>query len=338
MPKITIIGMGLIGTSLGLALKKCVPKGTEIVGTDIERGNSTIALRMSAVDRVSRNLRGAAEDAQVVFVATPVIAMKDVLQAISPSLMDGALVTDTGASKGMVMEWADEYLPRGVDFIGGHPIVRVQGSGPSAADGSLFQGQPYCILPGRRARKDSVNWLTNLLQEIGAKPYFIDVEEHDSFVAAANHLPLLLSVALVGCTSKSPSWSDISQVASGAYRDLSHPCAGDPANYSDLALYDKQNIVQWIDAFIRELYEIRTILSSEEDGRQEALDKVLTQAFEARNRWHVGLASTPQRVSDRAVELPTSKETMQQLFMGDSETRRRILGWGDKRGKGKAKK
>ena len=338
MPKIAIIGMGLIGTSLGLALKRRIPKGTEIVGTDIERDNSTQALRRSAVDSVTRNLRGAAEDAQVVFIATPVIAMKDVLQAISSSLMEGALVTDTGESKGIVLEWADEYLPRGVDFIGGHPIVAKQGSGPSDADESLFQGQPYCILPGRRARKDAVNWLTNLLQEIGAKPYFIDVEEHDSFVAAANHLPLLLSVAMVGCTSKSPSWSDIAQVASGAYRDLSGPCAVDPANYSDLALYDKQSIVHWIDAFIRELYEIRTILSSDEDGKQEALDKVLTQAWEARNRWFVGLASTPQRMSERAVELPTSKESMQQLFMGDSETRRRILGWGERRGKGKDKR
>ena len=338
MYKIGIIGMGFIGTSLGLAIKRSGIRNVQIVGTDIERRNSVKAQRKGAIDRATGSLRGAAEDAQVVIIATPVMAMKDVMQIIAPSMMEGSLVTDTGDSKGVVLDWAEQYFPRSVAFVGGHPIVAKDGSGPETADASIFQDQPYCIIPGRSAHKDAVRLLTDMIRHIGAKPYYINLEEHDSFVAAVTQLPYLLSVALVGCTSKSPSWEDIAQVASTEYRNLTNLAALQPVMHNDIALSNDQGIVAWIDAIIQELYGIRQILVSDADGKPEALGKVFTQAFEARNRWMAGAVIPGYKTATSTADIPSAGENISQLFLGDASARRRTLGWGEKSGNGNGDK
>ena len=331
MDKVAIIGTGLIGTSLGLAMKRTSRKNVQIVGTDMERRHANKAHHMGAVDRVVGNLAGAAEDAQVVIIATPVKAMKDVMEIISPRLMEGCVVTDTGASKGIVLEWAEQYLPQSVSFVGGHPMVSKEASGPGAANGSLFQDIPYCIIPGRRARQDAVRLLTEMIGSIGGKPFFMDVSEHDSFVSGVCHLPVLLSVALLGCTSKSSSWHDIAKIASAQYREVTSLASGNAVTSADICFGDNQDIVYWIDAFIHELYEIRRILEDDADGKGEALEKVFDQAVEARERWLAGLVRPPTQATDNTQRIPSTMDTMGTLLMGDSQARRRVFGRGDRR-------
>ena len=330
MKKVAIIGTGLIGTSLGLAIKQALPKDVRIVGTDIERSHASKAQKVGAVDQVSGSLAGAVENAQMVVIATPVVAMKDIMEVVGSNLMEGCLVTDTGDSKTIVTEWAERYLPRNVSFVGGHPMVSKDGAGPDAADGSLFNDRPYCIIPGRGAQRDAVRLLTDIIKAIGAKPYFMDVGEHDSFVSAVTQLPVLLSVALVGCTSKSPSWDDIAKVASTRYRELSSLASGNPDAGRDLFYSDHEGLVHWIDAFIHELYEIRQILTTDPDGRQEALNKVFSQALDARARWMAGLVTPESQAASNMERIPSASEGLTSLFVGHSESRRRILGWGDK--------
>ena len=332
MEKIGIIGMGLIGTSLGLAMKQAGMKNVQIVGTDKERGHSSKAQRMGAIDRAERNMMGAVENAQMVIIATPVMATKEILEIIGPRLQDGCLVTDTGGSKGVVMEWAEQYLPQTVSFVGGHPMVGKEESGPEAADAFLFQNRAYCVIPAKRADRDAVKLLTEMITTIGAKAYFIDVAEHDSFVCAVSHLPTLLSVALIGCTSKSPSWSDIAQVATTQYGEITSPASNEPITNRDLFFSADEGIVHWIDSFISELQEIRQILAVDGEGKLKALEKVFTQAFEARNRWLVG-AVTPGSHDATKPYIPSSSETFTSLFTGDSSARRRVFGWGEGRDK-----
>ena len=337
MDKIGIIGTGLIGTSLGLAIKQAGVK-TQIVGTDRERSHASKAKMMGAVDEVTGRLAGAAEDAKIVIIATPVTAMKEIMEIIGPRLMEGCLVTDTGGSKGVVIEWAEQYLPRSVSFVGGHPLVSKENSGPEAADRSLFKDRPYCVIPGSRARQDAVRQLTDLILAIGGKPYFMDVAEHDSFVSAVSHLPLLLSVALMSCTSKSPSWYDISKIASTQYRAVTSLASTDPVTSRDLFLSNNQGTVDWIDAFIQELYEIRQILTSDDDGKLEALQKVFSEALLARNRWLADAVTPGSPDAMNRDPIPSATERMADLFMGDSQARRRIfrsgrLGDKDTRGK-----
>ncbi|MBI4232918.1 MAG: prephenate dehydrogenase/arogenate dehydrogenase family protein [Chloroflexi bacterium] len=314
MERVTIVGMGLIGTSLGLALKKAKLANVEIIGHDKELGVASKAHKRGAVDKTHINLIAAVEGARLIIIATPVMAMRQVLESIAPHLEQQAVVTDTGSTKGTVLQWADQYLPPGVSFVGGHPMAGREQSGPDAADPDLFTGATYAICPSSRASKEAVQSIVGLAETIGARPYFVNPEEHDSYAAAVSHLPILLSTALVTCTSRSPAWQEIEKLASTGYRDLSRLASGDPEMSRDICFTNKDAILYWIDEFIRQLYEYRNLVKA---GGDE-LEKAFIRAWEARARW---LAHEPAPTSTSA-PMPTASDSMVSLFMGEKLARR----------------
>jgi prephenate dehydrogenase len=320
MTTIAIIGTGLIGTSLALAFKQSHLRGLELVGTDYEAGARGAAQKTGAFSRVEGRLSPAVRDADVVILATPVMAMRDLMETMGPDLKEGCVVTDVGSSKRVVLGWAEEFLPRTVEFVGGHPMAGKETAGAKFADANLFRGKAYCIIPSPQARQQAVAAVTNLAEAVGARPLFIGVEEHDSFVAAASHLPFLLSVALVGCTSKSVNWEDIAQLASSGYHDVTRLASGDPIMHRDICLSNPKPIVAWIDAFIRELHEVREMLDGQNgqlDGQQgEAIQQMFEQASEARARWLTGGVTQRAREGHPDSEMPTFAENMGQLFVG----------------------
>ena len=321
MAKIAIIGTGLIGTSLALALRQSSLRDLEIVGTDENRQARGGAEKKKAFNRVENRLFNAVNGADIVVLATPVLAMKEVMELIGPELREK-----------VVLEWADELLPRTVDFVGGHPMAGKEEAGPDAAEPDLFQKKTYCVVPSARASQQSVAEITTMIEAVGGIPYFIGVEEHDSFVAAASHLPFLLSTALVGCTSKSANWEDIAQLASTGYRDITRLASGDTIMHRDICLTNSQPIVSWIDAFIRELYEFRNILEAEPEPDGEAVKGFFDQVAEARARWLAGEATAQARMaSPQREDLPSFSESMGEMFMGRKlvQVQKRILG-GDK--------
>lgn len=328
MARIAIIGTGLIGTSLALALRQSSLRDLDVVGTDEDRLARSGAEKRKAFSRVENRLFSATAGADIVVLATPVMAMKGVLELIGPELAEGCVVTDVGSSKKVVLEWAEQYLPRTVDFVGGHPMAGKEEAGPDAADPDLFQGKTYCVVPSARASQQAVAEVTTMIESIGATPYFIGVEEHDSFVAAASHLPFLLSTALVGCTSKSANWEDIAQLASTGYRDITRLASGDSVMHRDICLTNSQPIVSWIDAFIKELYEFRKLLEAEPHPDGEMVKGVFDQVSDARAKWLAGQATVQARMASRAGEaLPTFGESMGEMFLGRKlvQANKRIL-------------
>ena len=334
MDKIAIVGTGLIGTSLGLAIRQNMPKAATVVGTDRDRGNSSEAQKMGALDKVENSLRSAVEGADIVVVATPVATIRDVFDAISPYLVEGCLVTDTGSSKAEVMRWAEESLPKHVSFVGGHPMAGKETAGPKNAEGSLFRNKTYCVIPAPRARADAVNTLVKIVEAIGARHYFIDAEEHDSFVAAVSHLPALLSVALVRTTSQSPSWADIAKVASTGYRDITRLASGDPIMHRDICATNSELIVSWIDSFMYELYDMRQRILMAGNGEPKAIEEVLSDALYRRQQWITGSVTPGTNLLDTREPLPTFGENMSQLLLGSRlmEHQKRLMeGWGRSR-------
>ncbi len=317
MAKITIIGTGLIGTSLALALRQSSLRDLEVVGTDADRQARSGAEKRKAFDKVENRLFNAIQGADIVVLATPVLAMKEVMELIAPELVEGCVVTDVGSCKQVVLEWAAQILPKTVDFVGGHPMSGKEEAGPEAAEPDLFQGKTYCVVPSVGANQQAVGEITTMIEAIGAIPYFIGVEEHDSFVAAASHLPFLLSTALVGCTSKSANWEDIAQLASTGYRDITRLASGDSVMHRDICLTNSQPIVSWIDAFIKELYGFRKILEAEPQPDGEVVKGVFDQVADARASWLAGEATAKARMATRGQEdMPTFSESMQTMFMG----------------------
>jgi len=337
MPKIAVIGTGLIGTSMGLALRQSQLQQVELAGTDAEQHARAGAQKRGAFHRVENRLMSAVSNADIVILATPIMAMKELLELLGPNLPEGCVVTDVGSSKRVVLEWADQYLPRTVDFVGGHPLAGKETSGPESAAADLFQGKVYCVIPSPRARQQAVSQVTTLVEAIGARPFFIGAEEHDSFVAAVSHLPFLMSVALVGCTSKSANWDDIAQLASTGYRDVSRLASGDPVMHRDICLSNTTPIVAWIDAFIRELYRVRNLLSSEPAPDGEAVKEVFQQAFNARALWLAGQVSSQARLGSNT-EIPSFAESMGEMFAGRTLMRAQKKFFGELRDGGRKKK
>ncbi|MCH8893835.1 MAG: prephenate dehydrogenase/arogenate dehydrogenase family protein [Chloroflexi bacterium] len=334
MTTIAIVGTGLIGTSLALAIKNSNLK-VDVVGTDYDNTARAVAKKTGAFKKVEARLANVIRGADLVVFATPIMAMREMMESAANDFEEGCVVTDVASSKRLVLQWAEEVLPKHVSFVGGHPMAGKELSGPENADGDMFKGKAYCIVPSVNAEKAAVSSITTLAESIGAKPFFIGVEEHDSFVAAVSHLPFMMSVALMGCTAKSANWDDIGQLASTGFGDLSRLASGDPVMHRDICVTNPEPIVAWIDSYIRELYDLRNMLADENGPDPEAVEKVFVEANEARARWQAGIFTKLDRISP---EIPSFSESMSEMFMGRRamEMQRKVFGR-DKKDRAKKK-
>ena len=312
MTTIAIVGTGLMGTSLALAIKSSNLK-VDIVGTDYDSVARSGAQKSGAFKKVESRLSNAIRGADVVVFATPIQAMREMMESAANDFEEGCVVTDVGSSKKVVLQWAEEVLPKHVSFVGGHPMAGKELSGPKNADGTMFKGKAYCIVPSVNAERAAVSSVTTIAEAIGAKPFFIGVDEHDSFVAAVSHLPFMMSVALMGTASKSANWDDIAQLASSGFSDLSRLAAGDPVMHRDICVTNPEPIVAWMDSYIRELYELRNMLAKEGGPDPDALHDVFEEAMNARARWKAGILTKIDRVTS---DIPSFAESMGEVFMG----------------------
>jgi len=321
---IAIVGTGLMGTSLALAIKSSNLK-VDIVGTDYDSIARSGAQKSGAFKKVESRLANAIRGADVVVFATPIQAMREMMESAANDFEEGCVVTDVGSSKKVVLQWAEEVLPKHVSFVGGHPMAGKELAGPKNADGTMFKGKAYCIVPSVNAERAAVSSVTTIAEAIGAKPFFIGVDEHDSFVAAVSHLPFMMSVALMGTASKSANWDDIAQLASSGFSDLSRLAAGDPVMHRDICVTNPEPIVAWMDSYIRELYELRNMLAKEGGPDPDALHEVFEEAMNARARWKAGILTKIDRVTS---DIPSFAESMGEVFMGRSgmEAQKKIFG------------
>ncbi len=324
MTTIAIVGTGLMGTSLALAIKSSNLK-VDIVGTDYDSVARSGAQKSGAFKKVESRLSNAIRGADVVVFATPIQAMREMMESAANDFEEGCVVTDVGSSKKVVLQWAEEVLPKHVSFVGGHPMAGKELSGPKNADGTMFKGKAYCIVPSVNAERAAVSSVTTIAEAIGAKPFFIGVDEHDSFVAAVSHLPFMMSVALMGTASKSANWDDIAQLASSGFSDLSRLAAGDPVMHRDICVTNPEPIVAWMDSYIRELYELRNMLAKEGGPDPDALHEVFEEAMNARARWKAGILTKIDRVTS---DIPSFAESMGEVFMGrrGMEAQKKIFG------------
>jgi prephenate dehydrogenase len=290
MIRITIIGMGMIGTSLGMALRsadeKEAPLGQiQVIGYDKSNRATSDARGRLAIDREVRSLGEALREAQLVVVAVPVQAVREVFTAIAPVLPSGCVVTDVASVKSQVMDWARELLPATVEFVGGHPMAGKERSGASAAEPDLFKGAVYCLTPSPRARQGAIDLVDAMVRQIGAKPYFIDPDEHDAYVAGVSHLPFLLSTALIELTTASPGWKEMAPLAATGFRDVSRLASGDPEMHRDICITNRVALSRWLDDAARLLLDLRDQVEAGDGDRLLAL---FERAREARESWLSG--------------------------------------------------
>ncbi len=310
--KITIVGLGLIGGSIGLALKQSKLEA-EIVGHDKDFGVAGRAHKRGAVDKTDWNLVSACQDASLVVLAIPLDGIQPTLDALKPYLARGVIVTDTATTKVPVMEWAKE-LPQGVHFIGGDPALSprktIEGHGIDHADANLLQEASYCLTPSVSAEAAAIQTLSNFVALLGAKPYFIDAAEHDGLMAGVQHLPALLATALGAATMRSQAWRELGKLAGANFRAATELLPQNGKTARDQFLAHRVDLVHWIDVMEQNMRDLRGLLEAQDESTLETLIENLNKE---RDRWLSGnLEETGPAVNWQEA----TQSSLSRLFLG----------------------
>ncbi|MCS7050379.1 MAG: prephenate dehydrogenase/arogenate dehydrogenase family protein [Thermomicrobium sp.] len=330
MQQITIVGLGLIGASIGLGLRRWAAESGSragsfrLVGFDLELLHQNEAKRIKAVDRTTWTLAEAVREADLIVVATPPGSVPEVFETIAEHAPDGAVVTDTCSTKAAVMRWANEYLPPRLHFVGGHPMAGKTQS-IEGADADLFRGAVWVVTPSLTASQQAVETVLGLVRALGAEPRFLDPEEHDSYVAAISHVPFLLSVALMRVTSGDVAWREMRLLAAGGFRDTTRLALGSPRMYRDICATNASAIVRWLDTAIDELRCLRELIAEGSEESLAELQQRFERARDARAEWATQERRTGERLQTTSDELPEVSvgQHLQQLFLGGLVGRRR---------------
>jgi prephenate dehydrogenase len=307
--QVSIVGLGPIGTSAGLALKQYVER-VSVVGHDKDSKLAAQAKKMNAVDRTEWNLINAAREADRILLALPLDEIKKTLAAISQDLKPGCILVDTAEIKAPVMELAADLRPKGIHLIGGHPILVLENPGIEAARADLFRDKLFCLTPDAQADAGAVRLAADLVEALGAKPFFLDAAEHDSMIAAAEHVPEILAGALSKLVGNSSGWHDMRKVAASQFYSSTLLMADNGSAAATACNANREHALHWLDQFIAELRDWRQNLA---DGNVEALAQAFDQGLEARRGW-LRAFSTGNWEEIITPEFPTSSTLMRGLI------------------------
>ena len=268
MPAVAIVGLGLMGSSLALALKEA-RQDLVIIGSDRDPITLRKALDRGVVKTASADL-SVVELADVIVIAVPILAVEQVFANLG-GLVKGKTVTDMASTKASVMRWASAA---GIDLVGGHPMCGKEKEGIDAADASIFKSAPWVL-----TRADPA--VIELVESVGAHPLVMDAETHDRLVAGVSHAAFLLSVGYVLSLSGRSDWADASKLAASGFRDMSRLAAGDPSLYAGIARTNRDHLVEQLDAITASLGRLRRHLEAD-DPR---LIELFEEARAVRERW-----------------------------------------------------
>lgn len=255
--KVAIIGVGLIGGSLGLAIKK-KKLARSVVGIGRRRPSIQAALRCGAIDVGTKDLRSGVRDADLVIVATPVCSITKIVKKIVRDLKSGAILTDVGSTKSQIIEEIEIYLRDRISFVGSHPLAGSEKRGVNFANADLFRGSTVIMTKTRKTKSSSIKSLSQFWRSLGVARVVVKTpEEHDRIVAEISHLPHLIAAALIN------SISDKSlKFAAGGFKDATRIAASDPDIWRDICVTNRRQILKSLDRFERSLLRIKALIKN----------------------------------------------------------------------------
>ena len=272
--KITIIGVGLIGGSLGLALKEKNPN-FKIVGIDkqeiIEK-----AITRGAIDEGTVNLKEGIKEADIVIIATPVKTILNILTQINPFLKKGCLVTDTGSTKQQIVQKANKVLSKDIFFIGGHPMAGSEKYGIESADPHLFHNKTYILTPTHKNNLTALEKISLLIKMIGAKKLILDPLEHDRIVSAVSHLPQIIAVSLINAIGELAlrgNNNNYFKAAGEGFKDMTRIASSPYKMWEDICDTNQENILDMIQEFINYLGVIEDKLKNNPNSLKKEFQK-----------------------------------------------------------------
>ena len=278
--RLTVIGVGLIGGSFAMALRRAGVVG-RIVGVDADAANLAQALSLGIVDEIATDALSGVSGADVVFVSVPVCAIAAVVRDISASLPPGCIVTDGGSVKRAVVSQCDALMPAGCRFVGGHPIAGTEHSGAAAAFAELFTGKRCVLTPGITADLEALETVSRLWSAAGADVCRMESGHHDRIFAEISHLPHAVAYALVHAVGTADvEGENVLSYSAGGFRDFTRIASSDPAMWRDISLMNREALLASIDGFSASLAELRRRIDSSD---QAGLTEFFTTAKQFRD-------------------------------------------------------
>lgn len=279
---IAIIGVGLIGGSIGMAAK-ARGLARKIIGIGRDPRKLHRAQELAAIDTYTTDLLAGVAEADIIFICTPVRAVVPFIRAIAPVLKEGAIVTDVGSTKSEITKAADAILPEGRSFVGGHPMAGSESEGVEAALPYLFLNKTYVITPSGSTDVMALNTLVQFAEAIGSQVILMSPEEHDRSAAVISHLPHILSASILRLADEEQTRSgNVFQLAAGSFRDLTRVSSSPPEIWVDICLSNKEAITSAIKRFEDILVDVRTAIENEDT---DAIERLFAEARELRNEW-----------------------------------------------------
>lgn len=278
--RLAVVGVGLIGGSLARVLREQEAVG-EIIGIGRGEANLRKAIELGVVDRYVTDLRAGVEGADMVFLATPVRTITGLVENIAASLSPGCIVTDGGSVKEEIVVQCERLMPPGTFFVGGHPIAGTEHSGVEASFSSLYSGRRCIITPSPETDKKALDKVVRMWQLAGSEVVLMDAAKHDRVLAAISHLPHMVAYALVNAVGGYDRFDEsILNYSAGGFRDFTRIASSDPVMWRDIALMNRDSLLEMMDFFSKYLLQLRGVI---ERGDGAALEEFFARSKEQRD-------------------------------------------------------
>jgi len=280
--QLTIFGVGLIGGSLALALKK-VGYCQQVVGCSRRAEHLQTALELGVIDRYTLDPAEAVKGADMILVAVPMGAMQGVFTSIAEHIEDNTVITDAGSAKGSVVAAAKAAfgeVPR--YFVPAHPIAGREKSSVDAAVNDLYHDHKVILTPLKNTDANAIQRVRDMWQMAGAEVESLGVEQHDTVLAATSHLPHILAFSFVNTLAESAQREKIFHYVAGGFKDFSRIASSDPVMWRDICLENKEAILSALNDYQQNLSDLAELITHE-DG--EALHQAFTRAKTERDRY-----------------------------------------------------
>jgi prephenate dehydrogenase len=285
--QVAIIGVGLIGGSLGMILRRKA-LADQVVGVGRRVENLRTAVEMGAIDRYVGDPKEGVRGADLVILATPVDTYQAHLDDWAHYLAPGTIVTDVGSVKGSLVERSEAAMPTGVHFIGAHPIAGKEKTGVAAGSDQLFKGARCILTPTKRTDPDALERVKQLWEEAGSVLLTMDPHVHDQILGAVSHLPhvaaFALMIALADLRDREIPSLDLSGHSGGGLRDTTRIAASSAEMWRDIFVWNRDNIVSFIDRYERVLEELKQQIKA---GDAAGIEKAIERARDEREKLNV---------------------------------------------------
>ncbi len=282
MNKILIFGVGLIGGSIALSLKK-TGLTSSIIGVGRNQDNLNDAIKLKIIDHTSQDLDKNIAEANIIIIATPVAQIPSILKIIQPYLSSHTIITDVGSTKTDVIESAREILGQQYSqFIGGHPIAGSEKHGAMAAHSDLFKNKNVILTPDQHSSLRAREMITTLWKNAGAKVSYMSHIDHDKIFSTISHLPHLLAFSLVDMITQRSNANELLKYAASGFKDFTRIAASSPEMWKDIIFANKKFILEDIKYFENQMELINDAIKHEDEKKILALFK---NASKTRNEW-----------------------------------------------------